>query len=217
MRSAAARLAHAHGVAVDGWALAVRAAAGRRQALEPPLLLAGLAAAVAVRVGVAGPARGTSPAGGAAFGAALLLLATAAGWRPARLSGRVAAAGVAGGLALLAVPFVAHIGAGPLRFGPPAAAFPLWLAVVTLVAVAEEALLRGALMTALLRHTRAEAAVLVAALAFAALHVPIYGWVAVPLDVAVGVWLGGLRLATGGAGAPAIAHTVADVATWWLR
>ena len=32
----------------------------------------------------------------------------------------------------------------------------------------------------------------------------------------VGLWLAGLRLATGGVAAPAIAHTVADLATWWL-
>lgn len=191
--------------------------AGRRATPEAALLVAGLAAAVALRVGVAGPAQGASAAGGAVFGGALLLLAAAAGWRPGRLSWRGGAAGVAGGLALLAVPLALHVGAGPLRFGSPSGGFPLWLAVITLVAGAEEALLRGALMTALLRRTGPEAAVLVAALAFAALHVPLYGWVAVPLDLAVGVWLGGLRLATGGAGAPAIAHTVADVATWWLR
>jgi hypothetical protein len=31
------------------------------------------------------------------------------------------------------------------------------------------------------------------------------------------VWLGGLRLQSGGAGAPAVAHTLADLASWWLR
>jgi hypothetical protein len=44
-----------------------------------------------------------------------------------------------------------------------------------------------------------------------------YGWTAVPLDLAVGVWLGGLRLATGGVAAPATAHALADLAYWWLR
>jgi len=204
-------------IRLRGAAEMVSTLAGRRQALQAPLLVAGLVAAVALRAAVAGPAHGASAAGGAVFGAALLLLATAGGWRPGRLSLRSIAVGVGGGLALLILPLAAHLGAGPFRFGPPAGAFPLWLGLVTLVAVAEEALLRGALMTALLRTASPNLAVLVAAVAFALLHVPIYGWVAVPLDLAVGVWLGGLRLATGGAAAPAIAHTVADVATWWLR
>jgi membrane protease YdiL (CAAX protease family) len=130
---------------------------------------------------------------------------------------RGAAAGVLGAVVLLAPPVAVHLGAAPLRLGAPGGGFALWAAVVTLVAVAEEVLLRGALISALLAHVRPEAAVGVAALAFAALHVPVYGWVAAPLDVAVGVWLGGLRLATGGVTAPATAHTLADLATWWLR
>jgi hypothetical protein len=48
------------------------------------------------------------------------------------------------------------------------------------------------------------------------MHVPLYGWHVVPLDLGVGLWLAGLRLATGGIAAPAIAHTIADLATWWL-
>jgi membrane protease YdiL (CAAX protease family) len=72
-------------------------------------------------------------------------------------------------------------------------------------------------MDALLRRTAPGLAAAIAAVAFAALHVPLSGWVAVPLDLAVGVWLGGLRLRSGGAGAPALTHTLADVASWWLR
>jgi membrane protease YdiL (CAAX protease family) len=192
--------------------------AARRAAPEPLLLCAGLAAAVALRLGLAGKAGSASLPAGMGFGGALLVLAVAGGWRPGRVSWRAAAWGVAGGAALLLVPVALRLGAGtPWRLGSPAAALPVWAVVVTLVAVAEEALLRGALMGALLRRVRPEAAVLVAAVAFAALHVPVYGWVAAPLDLAVGVWLGGLRLATGGAGAPALAHTVADLTTWWLR
>ena len=52
--------------------------------------------------------------------------------------------------------------------------------------------------------------------AFALLHVPLYGWHVVPLDLAVGLVFAGLRLATGSAAAPAVAHSVADLATWWL-
>ena len=86
-----------------------------------------------------------------------------------------------------------------------------------LIAVAEEALLRGVLIDAVSPWAGDLVAVGIAAVAFGLLHVPLYGWQAVPLDVAVGVWLGGLRLATGGVAAPAAAHAVADLAAWWLR
>jgi hypothetical protein len=48
------------------------------------------------------------------------------------------------------------------------------------------------------------------------MHVPLYGWHVMPLDLAVGLVFGGLRLATHGVAAPAAAHAVADLATWWL-
>jgi hypothetical protein len=48
------------------------------------------------------------------------------------------------------------------------------------------------------------------------MHVPLYGWQVVPLDLGVGVWLAGLRLATGGVAAPALAHWIADLSTWWI-
>jgi membrane protease YdiL (CAAX protease family) len=196
-------------------------AAARRAAplLTPVLLLAGLATAVTLRAALSGDAGTRSPAAGATFGAALLLLAVAAGWRPGRPSTRTAALGIAGAAVLLAAPLLLQLRTTtPLHLGSPATGFPLWAAVITLVAVAEEALLRGALMTAMLRGgARPEHAVAIAAIAFALLHVPLYGWIALPLDLAVGVWLGGLRLRGGGAGAPAVAHTLADIATWWLR
>ena len=46
---------------------------------------------------------------------------------------------------------------------------------------------------------------------------PLYGWAALPLDLAVGLLLGGLRMLAGGWGAPAVAHAAADLAGWWLR
>jgi hypothetical protein len=48
------------------------------------------------------------------------------------------------------------------------------------------------------------------------MHVPLYGWGVVPVDLAAGVWLAGLRLAGGGVGAPVVAHLLADLAGWWL-
>jgi membrane protease YdiL (CAAX protease family) len=53
-------------------------------------------------------------------------------------------------------------------------------------------------------------------LLFALVHVPFYGWNALSVDFAAAVWLTGLRLSSGGVGAPAIAHVVADLVTWWL-
>jgi membrane protease YdiL (CAAX protease family) len=88
--------------------------------------------------------------------------------------------------------------------------------VTILVAAGEEAILRGAMFAAVVRAAGGLAAVLVTTLAFALLHVPLYGWHVVPLDLAVGLVLGGLRVATGGVAAPAAAHAVADLATWWL-
>ena len=59
-------------------------------------------------------------------------------------------------------------------------------------------------------------AIAVTTVAFALLHVPLYGWHVVPLDVAVGLGFAGLRLSTRTVLAPALAHAVADLATWWL-
>jgi membrane protease YdiL (CAAX protease family) len=60
------------------------------------------------------------------------------------------------------------------------------------------------------------AAVLVTSVAFAIMHVPFYGPHVLLLDFGVGLALGGLRLLTRGVRAPAVAHVVADAATWWL-
>jgi len=56
----------------------------------------------------------------------------------------------------------------------------------------------------------------VTSVAFALMHVPLYGWHVVPLDLGVGIWLGGLRLLGRGVAAPALAHVLADLVTWWL-
>jgi membrane protease YdiL (CAAX protease family) len=66
------------------------------------------------------------------------------------------------------------------------------------------------------RRSTTDAAVVVAAIAFALLHAPLYGWHAVPLDLAVGVVLGATRALAGTWTAPAIAHVGADLAGWWL-
>ncbi len=85
-----------------------------------------------------------------------------------------------------------------------------------LVAVAEEIVLRGALVEAVRPLAGSLGAIAIGGAAFALIHVPLYGWQVVPLDLAVGIVLGGLRLATGSVAAPAVAHVVADLATWWV-
>jgi len=139
------------------------------------------------------------------------------------------AAGTAGGVALIALAVFATALAGAPPGADPVgslasratvATFGPWLGVTVLVAMAEELLLRGVLFGLLLGpiHRRGGAALAVGgtAAAFALMHVPVYGWHVVPLDLGVGVFLGGIRLATGRWQAAGIAHAVADIATWWL-
>ena len=156
---------------------------------------------------------------GASFGFVLAVAAVLAGWRPTRPDGRQlaseAAAGLAGGTALLAVALATRW-PGPWLPFDPAPSFVPWAAVTVLVATAEEVVLRGALFRALADGAGWVAALLGTSVLFAMIHVPLYGWHVVPLDLGVGVFLGGLRLLTGGTVAPAVAHVVADLATWWI-
>ena len=183
-----------------------------------PVLLAGLAGAVAVRVGVAGQAGVRSVPAGLVFAALLLAVAVTATpriWRTPGPALRQVAVGLAGAAALCAVPLSVHLRTpvGPLPLGE----FPVWAVVVTVVAVAEEVLLRGVLWAAAERRHGTTSALLLTTVSFGLLHVPLYGLAALPLDLAVGLLLGGLRMASGGWAAPALAHTVADLAGWWLR
>jgi membrane protease YdiL (CAAX protease family) len=151
---------------------------------------------------------------GLVFAGCLLALSAAAGVRLERPSMSHAMTGVAGA-AVLCLPAAVSRLAGPEHV--TGSGFLLWAVVVTVVAAAEEVLLRGALYDAVATRAGIWAAIVVGALAFALLHVPLYGWGAVPLDAAVGVWLGLLRAVSGSVAAPAIAHVLADWAGFWLR
>lgn len=179
------------------------------------LLLAGLAASVTLRVVIAGPVGAGSAIAGVVFGAALLLTALAAGLRRPAVSWPTVGIGLAGAGVLCAVPALHRLLGGGLDVGPEQ--LPRWAVVVTLVAVAEELLLRGALFETVSQAHGDAAAIALAAGAFALLHVPVYGWSVLPLDVAVGVALGVLRVLAGSVTAPAIAHVGADLAGWFLR
>jgi membrane protease YdiL (CAAX protease family) len=127
--------------------------------------------------------------------------------------------GTAFGLTLVGLAVVgASIAGSPIIAGlsRPAAPFLSWAAITVVVATAEEGVLRGVLFDRLRGAGGLVPAVAITTIAFALMHVPLYGWHVVPLDLAVGLALAGLRLSTGTVLAPAIAHAVADIATWWL-
>jgi hypothetical protein len=92
----------------------------------------------------------------------------------------------------------------------------LWTPIVAGVAVAEEMVLRGVLFDAV-RGWGGDGWALAATTGlFGLIHVPLYGVGALPIDLAVGLLLGGLRIVSGGVLAPAIAHVIADLAGGWL-
>jgi membrane protease YdiL (CAAX protease family) len=184
------------------------------------LLLAGVIGAVALRILLLRFPL-TAPPEGLVFGGALLVLAAAAGSRIPSLSRRVLATGLAGGGVLVLVPLgldLVNRGgfAGPVVGTNGGLYAPAWVVVTLVVACGEEAVLRGALFRVCLRPLGIVGTLLLTSAVFALIHLPFYGWGAIPLDFAVGVWLGGLRLASGSAAAAAIAHSVADLAAWWL-
>ena len=118
-----------------------------------------------------------------------------------------AAASAWAALALGAAAFVA-VGfavADPGRASPLAA--PVLLNA--LAAVAEEAFFRR-LVYGLLSPAGAAVAVVGSAVAFAAVHVTVWGWWVLPLDLAAGLLLSWQRAYTGRWSVPAVTHVVAN-------
>jgi membrane protease YdiL (CAAX protease family) len=97
-------------------------------------------------------------------------------------------------------------GAGPL-VRPPA---PAAVGAGVVAAVAEEAFFRR-LVYGWLASWGAAAAICGSALAFAAVHVPVYGFAVLPIDTAAGLLLGWQRWTTGGWSAPGITHVAANL------
>lgn len=182
--------------------------------------LAGTAGAVFVRVGLAqllGPGAVTV---GLLFVVSLSVLAGCCGFRVGRPSLRSLGIGVGGGLVLVGLPLLSRgVHGFPLAasMAPVGPAFAVWAGVVALVGIAEEVVFRGVLYDAFTEAWGELPAVCLGALAFGLLHVPFYGWGALLVDVAAGLWLGALRVTTRGVAAPATAHVLADWSTWWLR
>jgi membrane protease YdiL (CAAX protease family) len=178
-------------------------------------LAAGLLVCVVVRAALNGTTAPSAFLAGTAFGVALVGLAAWAGWRIQPPTVRAATLGIAGGVALIVLPAITRPGVGP-SLGIHPEPLVAWALVTALVAVGEEAILRGVLFDALRDTVGLPVTVAVTSIAFALVHVPLYGWHVVPLDLAVGIWLAGLRVLSRGIAAPAIAHGLADLATWWL-
>jgi len=102
---------------------------------------------------------------------------------------------------------------------PPFAAAPLgaWaLPLAILAAVAEEALFRRAAYGWLAR-SGALIAVVGSALLFAAIHLPLYGAVAFPVDLGAGLLLSWQRWASGTWTVPAATHAAANLLAVMLR
>ena len=142
-------------------------------------------------------------------------MAFGAGWRPAWPAVRPLLIGILGGIVVIAIPRVIHW-LVPSAIGMRPEPFVAWVIVTAVVVSGEEVVLRGVLFDALQQSAGDLPAALVTSLAFALIHVPLYGWQVVPLDFGVGIWFAGLRLTSGGAGAPTVAHLLADLSTWWL-
>jgi membrane protease YdiL (CAAX protease family) len=179
-------------------------------------LLVALALVVGVRVALNGSSVVSALAAGSVFGVALMGVASSSARRRiARPRVGSIALGALGGALLIVLPGLAS-GLPAIGVGLHPQPFAAWAIVTVVVAVGEEAVLRGVLFDAVVEAAGRPAAVAVTSVAFALIHVPLYGWHVVPLDLAVGVALAGLRLISRGVAAPAMAHVVADLATWWM-
>jgi membrane protease YdiL (CAAX protease family) len=108
------------------------------------------------------------------------------------------------GLAALGLAAIAAGPSAPLPVAGTAVALSL------LAAVAEEALFRRAAYSALERHGPG-LAIATTALLFAAVHVPLYGVAAFPVDLGAGLLFGWQRHATGSWSVPAATHAAANL------
>jgi len=116
------------------------------------------------------------------------------------------------GIGLAGVAAAAMAAGRPVSFPSTAWAIPLTL----LAALAEEALLRRVLY-ARLEPAGAVIAISVTAVLFAALHVPLYGWAAFPVDLGAGLLLSWQRWASGTWTVPATTHAAANLLATMMR
>jgi membrane protease YdiL (CAAX protease family) len=106
---------------------------------------------------------------------------------------------------------VAAFGLGRVVAGGHAAAWARdAVALDALAAIAEEAFFRRFAYDALLVHGE-RVAVAGSVVLFALVHLTVYGWWAMPIDVAAGLVLSWQRRSTGSWGVPAFTHVAANV------
>jgi membrane protease YdiL (CAAX protease family) len=185
--------------------LALRPEIARGAGWTVPIVVAVFASVLVI--GLATPVTGPAPITGAAPVT-----------RDASVTSRRALV-LAGGIAVFAL---ARLAGG---HAPAPATFEV-IALNTLAAVAEEALFRRVIYSLLLSlellsqgllsrwlgsWAGAPVAIGGSALLFGLVHAPVYGWWAVPLDVAAGLVLGWQRWAGGSWILPAFTHSLADL------
>ena len=143
------------------------------------------------------------PASHALLAAAFAALLLAAALGPPTRSERIAYP-LALGLAVLLLARLVGGGRAPLPFTPYV------VATNTLAAVAEEAFFRRLTYGVLLRWGTG-VALAGSAVAFAVVHVTVYGVAVLPLDLAAGLLLSWQRAASGTWRVPALTHVVANL------
>ncbi len=141
----------------------------------------------------------------------LSLLAVSLLW-PADRAGNATTTSLRAALPVLAIGIGAFAVGRALLAGspPPAPATAFVVALNTLAALAEEAFFRRLVYGALLAAGPV-AAVVGSAVLFAAVHVAVYGFWVLPLDLAAGLLFGWQRQATGSWAVPAATHAAANV------
>ncbi len=191
----------------------ILAHSARAQSAPTLVIAVGFASLTRAAIGGAAPASAVPAA--VAFSAILVAAAMWAGARFTRIPWPGVALGIGAATALVGLSLV---GLPAVRVGPRTVASVLlwWAPLVAVVAAAEELVPRGVLFGAL-RDRRGDAvAVAVTAVLFAVIHLPLYGLPSLAIDLCVGLFLGCLRVASGGVAAPLVAHVLADLATGWL-
>lgn len=175
------------------------------------LLVLGFVLALLFRIKSGYPDVSQSASAGLLFAACLMVLSLCYGVK-VKSSLKNVSIGLAGGLFLCLPVVLQSINGISARSGN----FIPWSLVIIVVAFAEEMFFRGVLFDAISKSLNSYAAVLITSVLFALLHLPLYGWRSLPLDFAVGIWLGCLRLVSGSFISPAISHIIADLLAWWI-
>lgn len=135
--------------------------------------------------------------------AVISLAPPAAGARPGLVSGWA--------VTLVGVATIALLAVAPWRVTIPSAARLSAIGLGVVAALAEEAFFRRLLYGWLDTHLGAAIAVAGSALAFALVHVPLYGASVLWVDLGAGVLLSWQRWASGSWGPPALTHSFANV------